>query len=68
MCDPYLPLERETRLTRRCLEVIDRQGFGVSVDAAVGAAPVDVDTVPRGENGLCADLVHSGTSSRIGQV
>lgn len=31
MCDPYLPLERETRLTRRCLEVIERQGFGVSV-------------------------------------
>lgn len=31
MCDPYLPLERETRLTRRCLEVIDRYGFGVSV-------------------------------------
>ncbi len=31
MCDPYLPLERETRLTRRCLEVIDRYGFGVSI-------------------------------------
>lgn len=31
MCDPYLPLERETRLTRRCLEVIHRQGFGVSI-------------------------------------
>lgn len=31
MCDPYLPLERETRLTRRCLEIIDRYGFGVSV-------------------------------------
>ena len=29
MCDPYLPLERETRLTRRCLEIIDRHGFGV---------------------------------------
>lgn len=31
MCDPYLPLEGETQLTRRCLEVIHRQGFGVSV-------------------------------------
>ncbi len=31
MCDPYLPLERETCLTRRCLEVIGRYGFGVSV-------------------------------------
>jgi DNA repair photolyase len=31
MCDPYLPLERETRLTRRCLEIIDRRGFGLSI-------------------------------------
>ena len=31
MCDPYLPLEKTERLTRRCLEVIDRHGFGVSV-------------------------------------
>lgn len=31
MCDPYLPLEGELRLTRRCLELIDRYGFGVSV-------------------------------------
>jgi len=31
MCDPYLPLEAETRLTRRCLEIIRRQGFGVSI-------------------------------------
>lgn len=31
MCDPYLPLERKLRLTRRCLEVIDRYAFGVSV-------------------------------------
>ena len=31
MCDPYLPLEQETRITRQCLEIIDRYGFGVSV-------------------------------------
>ena len=31
MCDPYLPLEAETHLTRRCLEAIYRQGCGVSV-------------------------------------
>ena len=31
MCDPYLPLERELGLTRRCLELIGRYGFGVSV-------------------------------------
>ena len=31
MCDPYLPCEKDLRLTRRCLEVIGRRGFGVSV-------------------------------------
>lgn len=31
MCDPYLPLEKSERLTRRCLELIDRYGFGFSV-------------------------------------
>lgn len=30
MCDPYLHAERELKLTRRCLEIIDRQGFGVA--------------------------------------
>lgn len=31
MSDPYLHLERELRLTRRCLEIIHRNGFGVTV-------------------------------------
>ena len=31
MSDPYLPLERETELMRRCLALIDRYGFGVTV-------------------------------------
>lgn len=31
MCDPYLPLEADVGLTRRCLEIIDRYGFGASV-------------------------------------
>lgn len=31
MSDPYLHLERELRLTRRCLEIIGRYGFGVTV-------------------------------------
>ncbi len=31
MCDPYLPIEKSERLTRRCLERIDRYGFGFSV-------------------------------------
>jgi DNA repair photolyase len=31
MCDPYLPLEGELKLSRQCLEVIERYGFGVAV-------------------------------------
>lgn len=31
MCDPYLPLEQELRLTRRCLELIEGYGFGAAV-------------------------------------
>jgi DNA repair photolyase len=30
MCDPYMPLERELKLTRRCLEVIEKHGFGAT--------------------------------------
>ena len=31
MSDPYQPCERELKLTRRCLELIERYGFGASV-------------------------------------
>lgn len=47
MCDPYLPLERETRLTRRCLEVIDRHGFGVSVLTKSDLILRDLDLLKR---------------------
>lgn len=31
MCDPYLPLEKNRRLTRQCLERIAAHGFGATV-------------------------------------
>lgn len=31
MCDPYLHLEEEILYTRKCLEVIDKYGFGLSI-------------------------------------
>jgi len=31
MCDPYLPLEEQLQLTRKCLELIDRYEFGAAV-------------------------------------
>ena len=31
MCDPYVPLEKELQVTRQCLEVIARYGFGLAI-------------------------------------
>lgn len=31
MCDPYIPPEAKLMLTRRCLEVIERYGFGTAL-------------------------------------
>lgn len=31
MTDPYIPLEKELQYTRRCLEVIERHGFGLAI-------------------------------------
>lgn len=31
MCDPYIPLEEELCLTRQCIELIERHGFGLAI-------------------------------------
>ncbi|MDD6989841.1 radical SAM protein [Ruminococcus sp.] len=31
MSDPYIPLEHELKLTRQCLEIVERYGFGATV-------------------------------------
>lgn len=31
MCDPYMHCENKLQITRKCLEIIDRNGFGVTV-------------------------------------
>ncbi len=31
MCDPYIPLEMELGLTRACLQIIQRHGFGLAL-------------------------------------
>lgn len=31
MCDPYMHVETELKLTRRCLEIISEYGFGLSI-------------------------------------
>ncbi|MBQ8641740.1 MAG: radical SAM protein [Clostridia bacterium] len=43
MCDPYMPLERELELTRRCLEIIHRYGFGAAVQTKSDLVLRDLD-------------------------
>jgi DNA repair photolyase len=31
MCDPYLHIEQELMLTRKCLELIDKYGYGIAI-------------------------------------
>ncbi len=31
MCDPYMHIEKELKLTQRCLELIDSYGFGLAI-------------------------------------
>ncbi|MDR1300020.1 MAG: radical SAM protein [Oscillospiraceae bacterium] len=47
MCDPYLPLESELRLTRQCLDVIARHGFGVAVLTKSNLVLRDLDILAR---------------------
>jgi DNA repair photolyase len=47
MNDPYMPIEEEIRLTRRALEVIAEQGFGVHVLTKSDLVLRDVDVLRR---------------------
>ena len=31
MCDPYIHIENEIEYTRKCLQIIDKYGFGLSI-------------------------------------
>ena len=43
MSDPYLHLEKELRLTRQCLELIDTYGYGVSIQTTSDMILRDLD-------------------------
>ncbi|MBO4546415.1 MAG: radical SAM protein, partial [Treponema sp.] len=50
MCDPYIPAEKELRLTRRCLEIIDRHNFGAAVLTKSDLVLRDLDLLARINN------------------
>lgn len=43
MCDPYIPLEEGLRLTRQCLELIERHGFGLAIQTKSARILRDLD-------------------------
>lgn len=47
MCDPYLPAEKELMYTRKCLEAIERNGFGVSILTKSNLILRDIDILKR---------------------
>lgn len=43
MCDPYMHCEEKIQLTRRCLEIINRYGFGVAIQTKSDRILRDLD-------------------------
>lgn len=47
MSDPYIPLEMELRMTRQCLELIEKYGFGVTMLTKSDRVLRDLDILQR---------------------
>lgn len=45
MCDPYLHIEEELKLTRRCLELIDKYEYGVAIQTKSTRILRDIDVL-----------------------
>lgn len=58
MCDPYMHCERELGLTRRCLEIIDRHGFGLAIQTKSADILRDLDLL-RSINGKAKCVVQT---------
>ncbi len=43
MCDPYMHCEKELKLTRKCLEIIEKYGFGATVQTKSDLILRDLD-------------------------
>jgi DNA repair photolyase len=43
MCDPYIPLEDELQITRQCMELIERYGFGLAIQTKSARILRDMD-------------------------
>lgn len=43
MCDPYMHCEQELKLTQRCLQIIDKYGFGLAIQTKSDMILRDID-------------------------
>lgn len=43
MSDPYIPIETRLKLTRRCLEIIAKHGFGLAIQTKSTGILRDLD-------------------------
>lgn len=50
MCDPYIPIEKELGLMRRCLEIIERHNFGATPQTKSDLVLRDLDILTRINN------------------
>ena len=50
MGDPYIPLEKDLQLMRRCLEIIERYNFGVTLQTKSDLVLRDIDILERINN------------------
>jgi DNA repair photolyase len=47
MCDSYIPLENELQITRQCLLLIERYGFGLAIHTKSARILRDIDVLKR---------------------
>lgn len=47
MCDPYIPIEKDLRITRRCLEITDKYNFGAAVLTKSDLVMRDIDLLAQ---------------------
>lgn len=47
MCDPYMHCEKDLLLTRKCLEIIEKYGYGVSIQTKSDLILRDIDLLEK---------------------
>jgi len=47
MCDPYIHLEEELQITRQCLSLIEKHGFGLAIQTKSARILRDIDILQR---------------------